>query len=201
MSRNEFFAKRWASRQRPPAFVNRNIRGPVARRRVKPLDPHLQQLLDEAAAPLLEGDADRAFALFRELMAHPALPDNAQGKVAGLFGWLLLVQEPGDPVPDEARRLLVVAATLAPAAYYTESLRAFILLQDGEAAASLRCTVAALRSGPTSNVGHRAELCCVQAAGFHDLGGDTLASRAREIAAALWPECKLLPWLEDRTTR
>jgi hypothetical protein len=165
------------------------------------LAPHVQALLDEANKHLADGQPERAFALLREALARPDLRQAARGEVAAGLGWALLWHDPSDPVPDEAREALTVARNLAPRGQLTHPLHAFILVHDGDSAGALRCATAVLRTLPRSLGGLIAQVLCIKAAAHHDLGQDALGSKMREIAVQVWPECDLLPWLEDRTTR
>jgi hypothetical protein len=198
MSVTEFFARRWARRAHP---INGGvgIPSPAAGRPAR-LEPHLQALLDETHRQLSEGEAEPAFPLLRTALADPALTGTARGEVAATLGWALLEHYPGDPVPDEAREALAVALRLAPRGQQTHALHSFILLHDGDSGGALRCASATVGRAPI-DAGLMAQVLCIKAAAHHELGEDALGSKSRECAAQIWPDCDLLPWLEERTSR
>ena len=176
--------------RRPPATAA----GIAALRVDSPDDAGL--LLAEINAHYRENNHRFAFAPLREALHHPQVIGTQRGHAAALLGWGLLYSYADDPVPDEARTCADVAQSLAPEYEMTQMLRAFLLVEDGDASAAV--AVARRRCGQLQDGLLQAQILCVEAAGLHQLGDSAGAADARERAVSLWAECDLLPWLDER---
>lgn len=161
------------------------------------LPSDVERLIVQAEQHSHGGDPGLAIPLYRQALDHAELQGRRRGQVAAALGWLLLGNQPSDPVPAESRHALGEATRHAPSHVTTLMLGSYFAVHDGQPKKALLLADRGLvvREHPVA----RAQLRCLKSAALADLGRRAEAARVRAEAEQAWPECDLLPWLDART--
>ena len=134
--------------------------------------------------------------LYREAVDHPDVDRRTRGHAAATLGWTLLHHDPVDPVPAESRRMRDIAVATAAAHPVTRMLDAYLLVVDGRPEPALR-QVHRARTAMRPDGITTAQLACLEALARAALGRRDQALTLRGQAAATWPECDLLPVVDQ----
>lgn len=182
---------RWAERH----YLNRQTARSVdVSARADPTSRAYVQRIFARAYHLSHADQEAAaIPLYREVIEHPQAGSRYRGLSASWLGWLLLNRYPGDPVPDETRRLLAIATHERPRHCMTLLLRAYVLAHDDDGEGSLRAVKQARRRA-TGGRDPRlvSTMLGIEAIAHAKLGRIAEAAQLRDEAAQLWPKCDIL---------